>query len=405
MREVVITGVGAVTPLGVGARTLHERWTAGACADRGRRGAVRRLRPAGAAVRARRRAAPIASRSSRSPPPTRRWPTRAGMPTSRPYRSSGRAACSGPASAASGRSRPTTRACCAKGPDAVSPLAVPLMMSNAGSAALAMRHGLLGPTCGLVSACAAGAHAIGAAARTIQAGDADVVSRRRLGGGADAARPRPRSPRSTPSRRRASRARSTRAATASSWARAPACSCSRTPSTAAARGARVLGEHRRLRRDLRRPPPDGARPGGRRRGARDRAALADAGIDAGGRRLRQRARHLDAAQRPRRDDGAQGRARRARVRAAGLVDEVGDRPPARRRRRRRGGRDAARAARPRRAADARLRSSPTRASTSTTCRARRARCACPTAARRVGLSNSFGFGGHNAVLVLEAGAA
>src|ERR671910_1922840 len=28
-REVVITGVGAVTPLGIGARTLHERWSAG----------------------------------------------------------------------------------------------------------------------------------------------------------------------------------------------------------------------------------------------------------------------------------------------------------------------------------------------------------------------------------------
>ena len=28
-REVVVTGIGAVTPLGVGARTLHERWTAG----------------------------------------------------------------------------------------------------------------------------------------------------------------------------------------------------------------------------------------------------------------------------------------------------------------------------------------------------------------------------------------
>ena len=34
MRDVVITGVGAVTPLGVGARALHERWTAGTCAVR-----------------------------------------------------------------------------------------------------------------------------------------------------------------------------------------------------------------------------------------------------------------------------------------------------------------------------------------------------------------------------------
>ena len=28
-RQAVITGIGAVTPLGVGAHTLHERWTAG----------------------------------------------------------------------------------------------------------------------------------------------------------------------------------------------------------------------------------------------------------------------------------------------------------------------------------------------------------------------------------------
>ena len=34
LRDVVITGVGAVTPLGVGARTLHERWTDGACGIR-----------------------------------------------------------------------------------------------------------------------------------------------------------------------------------------------------------------------------------------------------------------------------------------------------------------------------------------------------------------------------------
>src|SRR3954463_11874079 len=29
MREVAVTGIGAVTPLGVGARTLHRRWAAG----------------------------------------------------------------------------------------------------------------------------------------------------------------------------------------------------------------------------------------------------------------------------------------------------------------------------------------------------------------------------------------
>ena len=30
-RKVVITGMGAVSPLGVGATTLHERWVAGVC--------------------------------------------------------------------------------------------------------------------------------------------------------------------------------------------------------------------------------------------------------------------------------------------------------------------------------------------------------------------------------------
>ena len=69
-----------------------------------------------------------------------------------------------------------------RGPSAVSPLSVPLMMGNAAAAAVAMRHGLHGQTYGVVSACAAGAHAIGSAMRMIRAGDADAV----VCGGAEA---------------------------------------------------------------------------------------------------------------------------------------------------------------------------------------------------------------------------
>ncbi len=57
------------------------------------------------------------------------------------------------------------------------------MMGNAGAAAIALRHGLLGPCFGVVSACAAGANAIGSALRAIQAGEADVI----VAGGAEAA--------------------------------------------------------------------------------------------------------------------------------------------------------------------------------------------------------------------------
>jgi 3-oxoacyl-[acyl-carrier-protein] synthase II len=68
------------------------------------------------------------------------------------------------------------------GPKAVSPLSVPLFMVNAGAAALSMRHGLRGPAFSVGSACAAGSHAIGTAARMIQAGDADAA----VTGGAEA---------------------------------------------------------------------------------------------------------------------------------------------------------------------------------------------------------------------------
>ncbi|MGI8773968.1 MAG: beta-ketoacyl-ACP synthase II [Actinomycetota bacterium] len=65
----------------------------------------------------------------------------------------------------------------------VSPYMVPKLMPNAAAAAVAMRHGLRGPNFAPSSACATGAHAIGEAWRVIATGGADAV----LAGGTEAA--------------------------------------------------------------------------------------------------------------------------------------------------------------------------------------------------------------------------
>jgi 3-oxoacyl-[acyl-carrier-protein] synthase II len=69
-----------------------------------------------------------------------------------------------------------------RGPRRVSPRLVPMMMSNAGAAAISMRFGLRGPCETVVTACAAGTHAIGNAMRLIQYGRCDAV----VTGGAEA---------------------------------------------------------------------------------------------------------------------------------------------------------------------------------------------------------------------------
>jgi 3-oxoacyl-[acyl-carrier-protein] synthase II len=62
-----------------------------------------------------------------------------------------------------------------KGERRVSPFLVPMMMSNAPAAAVSMKFGLQGPCEATVTACAAGTHALGNAARLIQVGLADVM--------------------------------------------------------------------------------------------------------------------------------------------------------------------------------------------------------------------------------------
>ena len=69
-----------------------------------------------------------------------------------------------------------------KGPDRVSPFLIPMLIVNMASGAISMRLGAKGPNTAVVTACATGNHAIGDAAKIIQRGDADVM----IAGGAEA---------------------------------------------------------------------------------------------------------------------------------------------------------------------------------------------------------------------------
>ncbi|MEE9617616.1 MAG: beta-ketoacyl-ACP synthase II [Anaerolineae bacterium] len=57
----------------------------------------------------------------------------------------------------------------------VSPFMVPMMMPNAASGTVAITYGLRGPNLSIASACATGSHAIGEAAEVIRRGDAEVM--------------------------------------------------------------------------------------------------------------------------------------------------------------------------------------------------------------------------------------
>jgi len=70
-----------------------------------------------------------------------------------------------------------------KGPDRVSALTVPKMMLNAAGSNLSIEYGLRGPNFTVATACASATNAIGDAFKTIQYGDADIM----LTGGTEAA--------------------------------------------------------------------------------------------------------------------------------------------------------------------------------------------------------------------------
>ncbi len=179
---IAITGIGAVTPLGLGAGELVDRWCRGEhgfCADGvGRCTAFdpsdfcskKELRRADRFVQ-------LALAAAQEAICDAGWDR--GMPFD-PFR----VACVmgtgiggvGSMEAQLGAYRERGRAAC-------SPLCIPLAIANSSAATVAMRYGLRGHSLATVSACAAGADAVACGVRLIRSGEADAA----VVGGSEAA--------------------------------------------------------------------------------------------------------------------------------------------------------------------------------------------------------------------------
>jgi 3-oxoacyl-[acyl-carrier-protein] synthase II len=179
-RQVVITGVGAVTPLGVGAAPLHQRWADGVVGISDGAGRASEFEPKDflSVKEARRldRFSQFALVASDEAVKQAGWDE--GLPYD-PFR----VGCI-VATGIGGISTVETNHDLMRdrGAERVSPLGIPGYMPNAGAAAVSMKHGLQGEMFGIVSACASGGHALGLALRMLQYGDADAM----LVGGAEA---------------------------------------------------------------------------------------------------------------------------------------------------------------------------------------------------------------------------
>ncbi len=174
MREAAITGVGAVSPLGLGAESLYSHWVEGRSGIESGIGPCLEFDPLDCLsrreIRRTDRFTQLAATACQEAL------GQAGWLEELPYDPS-RIGCL--VGTAIGGMESGQEAYTAGHP---SLLTIPLMMPNAAAGYLALRHGLKGPAFGVVSACAAAADAIGAGLRLLRAADVDAI----VVGGAEA---------------------------------------------------------------------------------------------------------------------------------------------------------------------------------------------------------------------------
>jgi 3-oxoacyl-[acyl-carrier-protein] synthase II len=178
--RVVITGVGAVTPYGAGAELLHREWSAGHVAIQGGEGRCEGFDP-GAHLSRKERL--ITDRFTQlSVVAADEAVAQAGWEANPPCEPDDAGAVIGVTVGGVLSVEAQYDVMRERGPRYVSPLSVPRIMPSSASATLAIRYGLGGPAFQVGSACASASTAIVSAVRTIQAGDAKAC----LAGGADA---------------------------------------------------------------------------------------------------------------------------------------------------------------------------------------------------------------------------
>jgi len=179
-RRVAITGIGAVTPLGMGVDALIDRWAAGESAIEDGLGLCKDFEPGEhLSIKTARRADRFTQLSLVA---CAEALAQAGWEDDPPVDPARTGCIMGTGIGGIATIEEQLAVLNERGAEAVSALAVPMLMANAAAGVVAMTHGLKGQCYGTVSACAAGAHAIGAGLRMVQYGDADAC----VVGGAEA---------------------------------------------------------------------------------------------------------------------------------------------------------------------------------------------------------------------------